>query len=53
MSVADAEQLAQGNDMGACREAAQKLRLAGVAVPAPLLALAALDLKFFNQQAQP
>jgi hypothetical protein len=34
----------------ACRDASRKLRLAGVAVPAPLLALAALDPKFYKSQ---
>jgi len=48
VSVEEAESLAQGNDMAACRQAARKLRLAGVAVPNPLLALAALDPKYFN-----
>jgi hypothetical protein len=46
MSVTDAEALAQTNDLAACQGAAKELRLAGVAVPPPLLALAALDLKF-------
>jgi hypothetical protein len=46
MSVADAEALAQAGDIAACRDATRKLRLAGVAVPPPLLALAALDLKY-------
>jgi hypothetical protein len=49
MSVADAEALAQAGDIAACRDATRKLRLAGVAVPPPLLALAALDLKYQAQ----
>jgi hypothetical protein len=48
VSVEEAESLAEGNDMTACRQAARKLRLAGAEVPAPLLALAALDPKYFN-----
>jgi hypothetical protein len=48
MTVAEAEKLAEGNDMTACRQATRKLRLAGVAVPNPLLALAALDPKYFK-----
>ena len=48
VTVEEAESLAEGNDLVACRQAARELRLAGVAVPAPLLALAALDPKFFN-----
>lgn len=46
MSVADAERLASANDIAACKDAARKLRLAGVAMPPPLLALAALDMKY-------
>jgi hypothetical protein len=46
MSVPDAEALAAGGDPQACRDGTRKLRLAGVAVPPPLLALAALDIKF-------
>jgi outer membrane protein OmpA-like peptidoglycan-associated protein len=51
LSLAEAEELANANDMKACREAGRRLRLAGVAVPPPLLALTALDLRF-HQQAQ-
>ena len=43
---------ALANDMVACRDAARKMRLAGVAMPAPLLALTALDPKFFEAQPQ-
>jgi len=50
MSVAEAEQVAAGGDVVACREATRKLRLAGVDVPSPLLALAALDPKFYTPQ---
>ncbi len=34
---------AQNRDWGACRDAAQKMRRAGADMPAPLMALAALD----------
>jgi hypothetical protein len=50
LKLEDAEALAQANDPMACRDASRKLRLAGVAVPAPLLALAALDPKFYKSQ---
>jgi len=53
MSVPDAEALAATNDHQACRNAARKLRIAGVAVPPPLLALTALDPKFFQPPARP
>jgi hypothetical protein len=53
MSVPEAEALAAGNDIRACRDASRKLRMAGVSVPPPLLALTALDLKFHPPQAQP
>jgi hypothetical protein len=33
----------------ACRDETQKMRRAGVALPAALIALAALDLKFHQQ----
>ena len=41
-----AKALASANDIAACQNAARELRLAGVAVPSPLLALAALDLQY-------
>lgn len=46
MAVADAQMLAETNDIAACQGAARKLRLAGVAMPPPLLALTALDLQY-------
>ena len=46
LSVAEAEDLAGANDIAACQAAARELRLAGVAMPPPLLALAALDLQY-------
>ncbi|HKG76612.1 MAG TPA: hypothetical protein VKA90_03780 [Beijerinckiaceae bacterium] len=50
MSLQQAEAL--GNNQSACRDAAQQIRRAGVKMPEPLMALAALDSKFFNA-AQP
>lgn len=46
ISVAEAEELAAANDIAACKTAVRELRLAGVAVPPPLLALGALDLQY-------
>jgi hypothetical protein len=46
LSVAEAEGLAGANDIAACQSATRELRLAGVAMPPPLLALAALDLQY-------
>ncbi|BAU89111.1 hypothetical protein MPPM_0506 [Methylorubrum populi] len=43
------EAAAGANDLAACRDAARAMRVAGVVMPPPLLALAALDLKFFQQ----
>ncbi|MEE7456701.1 hypothetical protein MPAR168_01175 [Methylorubrum populi] len=43
------EAAAGANDLAACRAAARSMRLAGVALPPPLLALSALDPKFFAQ----
>jgi hypothetical protein len=48
VDLADAERMAAGNDFAACREATQRLRLAGAPLPPDLLALGALDLKFFD-----
>jgi hypothetical protein len=45
--VAQAEAAVGANDPAACRAAVQTMRRAGVTVPSPLLALAALDLKLF------
>jgi hypothetical protein len=45
MTVEEAEDLASANDIGTCRDAARKLRLAGVSMPPPLLALTALRLE--------
>lgn len=46
MSVAEVQALAATNDIAACQDAARKLRLAGAAMPPPLIALTALDLRF-------
>ncbi|AWN42024.1 hypothetical protein DK389_17890 [Methylobacterium durans] len=39
---------ARDNNIAACRDAARQMRVAGIPMPAPLLALSALDLKFFE-----
>jgi hypothetical protein len=39
-------------DQKACRESIQKMRRAGVSLPAPLIALGALDPKFFRAKAE-
>ncbi|WP_274423841.1 hypothetical protein [Chelativorans sp. YIM 93263] len=49
LSLDRAEQLAEANDIAACRDAARKLRLAGAPMPPPLLALTALDLQYQTQ----
>ena len=46
--VAKIEAAAGSNDQPACRAAARSMRVAGVIMPPPLLALAALDPKFFS-----
>lgn len=51
LSLAEAEELAQANDIGACQTASRELRLAGVAMPAPLLALTALDRQYHQPAA--
>lgn len=43
LSVQEAEELAKANNTQGCRDAAQKLRRAGVVMPPALLALAALE----------
>ncbi|MBB2961571.1 hypothetical protein [Methylobacterium sp. R2-1] len=48
-TVEKIEAAAGANDLAACREAARSMRVAGVVMPPPLLALSALDLKFFQQ----
>jgi hypothetical protein len=46
LSVAEARELANAGDLAACQATARELRIAGVAVPGPLLALTALDLQY-------
>ncbi|MCT7377188.1 hypothetical protein [Chelativorans salis] len=47
-----AEELADANDIVACKDAARKLRLAGAAMPPPLLALTALDLQYQTRETE-
>lgn len=49
-AVKAAEAAAASGDPAACRSAVRSMRQAGVTVPAPLLALAALNPKFFAPQ---
>jgi hypothetical protein len=49
IDMAKAEELAATNDIGACHKVAREMRVAGVPMPPPLVALAALDLKYHNQ----
>src|SRR3546814_20318315 len=53
MTVAEAEGLARANDIPACRDAGRQLRLAGVAMPSPLLPLIALALQYQQKNAPP
>jgi hypothetical protein len=46
INVAKAEELAAANDIAQCQKTAREMRVAGVAMPPPLLALAALDLQY-------
>lgn len=48
--IAQVDAAAASNDVQACRAAAQAIRRAGVVMPAPLIALSALDPKFFAAQ---
>jgi len=52
MKLEEAQALAAANDIAGCQAAARKTRREGVDMPLPLLALAALDLKY-HQQAAP
>lgn len=52
-SLDDVKALAQNNDLGGCRSVAQRMRRAGVVMPAPLLALAALKLPDQQPSRQP
>lgn len=46
LTVEAAEQLASANDIEQCHKTAREMRVAGVALPPPLMALAALDLQY-------
>lgn len=48
--IAQVDAAAGANDIQACRAAARAMRVAGVVMPAPLIALSALDPKFFVAQ---
>jgi hypothetical protein len=52
VSLDEAKSLAQGNDIKGCRDAARTIRLAGIAMPAGLLALAAMREDLLLQGAQ-
>jgi len=49
MPIEEAEALAQANDIGKCRDAAQKIRRAGAAMPDALIALAGMKLDLLTQ----
>jgi hypothetical protein len=51
--IEKAEAAARDHNLQGCRDAAQDMRKAGVVIPPPLLALAALDLKFFDTTPKP
>ena len=46
LSVEAAQQLADANDIAQCQKTAREMRVAGVAMPPPLIALAALDFQY-------
>lgn len=48
-TIARIEAAAAAGDQPACRAAAREMRVAGVVMPPPLLALSALDPKFFTR----
>lgn len=52
LSLADAEALAEADDIAACRDESRKLRLSGADMPPPLLALTALDLQYHTTAGQ-
>ena len=52
VSLQEAEAIAQANDIRGCRDAARKMRLAGVAMPPGLLALAGLRLDLLETAQQ-
>jgi len=49
MTVEAAERLAAANDVEQCQKSAREMRVAGVDMPPPLIALAALDLQYQQQ----
>jgi hypothetical protein len=51
--VTQAEDAIGSNDLSRCRTAAQQMRRAGVVIPAPLLALSAMDLKLLEAAQRP
>ena len=46
ITVEKAEELATANDIAVCQDMARQMRVAGVSMPPPLIALAALDLQY-------
>ncbi|OQM73901.1 hypothetical protein [Manganibacter manganicus] len=46
LTIDAAQKLADANDIAQCQKAAREMRVAGVAMPPPLIALAALDLQY-------
>ena len=46
LTVEAAQKLADANDIEQCQKMARKMRVAGVAMPPPLIALTALDLQY-------
>jgi hypothetical protein len=46
LTMEAAQKLADANDTAQCQKAARQMRVAGVAMPPPLIALAALDLQY-------
>ncbi|WP_181177862.1 hypothetical protein [Mesorhizobium sp. B2-3-15] len=53
LTVEAAEQLANANDIAQCQKTARAMRVAGVAMPPPLIALAALDMQYQQKAAMP
>src|SRR3712207_8322784 len=51
-AIEKAEAAASSNDIAGCKAAAQEMRRAGVALPAPLIALAGLDLKYLQARSE-
>jgi hypothetical protein len=53
LTVEAAEQLATANDIAQCQKTAREMRVAGVAMPPPLIALAALDMQYQQKAGAP